>query len=105
MTTTVTVKARAHGATVETNGETVEVAPNTQRDFHISEGSQSFSVTQPAEAPASEGFVDEATGTDSSQVPGREQNDQLTGQGAGKQRRPQAPTGNQSGAGAADQQV
>jgi hypothetical protein len=104
MTTTVTVKARAHGATVEVDGETTEVAPNREHSFHIAEGTKSFSVTQPAEAPASEGFVDEATGTDSAEVPGRTQNDELLGQG-GKRKAPQPPTGNQSGAGAADQQV
>ena len=103
MTTSVTVRARAHGAVVETNGEKTEIGPNREHTFHISEGTQSFSVTQPAEAPASEGFVDEVTGTDSAEVPGRTQNDELLGHG-GKSKA-KAPTGNQSGAGAADQQV
>jgi hypothetical protein len=103
MTTTVTVKARAHGAVVKIDGEEVQIAPNRERDFHISEGTQTFEVTQPAEAPASEGFVDEATGTDTAQVPGRDQNDQLLG--SGKRKAPQPPVGNESGAGAADQQV
>lgn len=95
MTTTVIVQARAHGAVVETNGERTEVGPNREQRFHIEEGTQSFSVTQNAEAPASEGFVDEATGTDSAQVPGREQNDELLGRGRG---RAKPPTGNETGA-------
>jgi hypothetical protein len=83
------------------DGETTNIGPNREHSFHIAEGTKSFSVTQPAEAPASEGFVDEATGTDSAEVPGRDQNDQLLGKG----KKPTPPTGNQSGAGAADQQV
>jgi hypothetical protein len=95
MTTTVTVKARAHGAVVETNGETTNIGPNREQTFHIAEGSQSFNVTQPAEAPQSEGFVDEATGTDSAEVAGRDQNDELLGRGG---RRAKPPTGNETGA-------
>jgi hypothetical protein len=91
MTTTVIVKARAHGALVETNGETTEISPNSERSFHIDEGSQDFKVTQPAEAP----FIDESTGsTDSTEVSGREQNDELLGRG----RRSKPPTGNETGA-------
>jgi len=104
MTTTVTVKARAHGAVVETNGEKVDISPNTERDFHIEEGTQSFNVTQPAEAPAEEEeTTDRAEQLMTEEVPGRAQNDELLGQG--KRKAPQPPTGNQSGAGAADQQV
>jgi hypothetical protein len=92
MTTTVTVKARAHGAVVETNGETIEVSPGQERQFHIEEGSQSFNVTQPAEAPA-----DRAAELADEEVPGRAQNDELLGQGAGRSRA-KPPTGNQTGA-------
>lgn len=76
MTTTVTVKARAHGAVVETNGETIQVSPGQERQFHIEEGTQSFSVTQSAEAPA-----DRAAELADEEVPGRAQNDELLGQG------------------------
>ena len=53
MTTTVRVQARAWGARVETNGETIELGAHQDRSFQIEEGSQSFTVTQ-NEAPASE---------------------------------------------------
>jgi hypothetical protein len=92
MTTTVTVKARAHGAVVETNGETIDVSPNSERDFHIEEGSQSFSVTQPAQAPAEEN----PTPFEGEEIPGRAQNDELHGQGpGGKRGKAPAPTGDQ----------
>jgi hypothetical protein len=93
MTTTVTVKARAHGAVVETNGETIEVSPGQERQFHIEEGSQSFNVTQPAE-PIQQ---DRAAELADEEVPGRAQNDELLGQGAGRSRA-KPPTGNQTGA-------
>lgn len=89
MTTTVTVHARAHGATVETNGEKIEVTPNSERQFHIEEGSQSFTVTQPAEAPTR---ADELM---TEEVPGRAQNDELLARG---KRTASPPTGNQTGA-------
>jgi hypothetical protein len=88
MTTTVTVKARAHGAVVETNGETTNIGPNREQTFHIAEGSQSFNVTQPAEAPQPK-VSNEATGTDSCRgCSGRDQNDELLGRG----RRAKPPT-------------
>jgi hypothetical protein len=46
MTTSVRVSARARGARVETNGETVDLGPHENREFHIAEGSQSFTVTE-----------------------------------------------------------
>lgn len=61
MTTTVTVESRAWGAVVETNGERLEMGPNQERKFHIAEGTQSFNVTQPAEAPAEEVVAEEVT--------------------------------------------
>lgn len=94
MTTTVTVESRAWGAVVETNGERIEMGPNQERKFHIDEGTQSFSVTQPAEAPA-----EPAADLSQEEVPGRAQNDELLGQGRGK--RPDASavgTGNKTGA-------
>jgi hypothetical protein len=98
MTTTVTVKARAHGAVVETNGETTEISPNSERQFHIEEGTQSFSVTQPAEAPA----VEEPTPLEDQEVPGRVQNDELLGQGTSKHRQRR---GEQAGADETDQKT
>lgn len=94
MTTTVTVKARAHGAVVETDGETLEISPNSERQFHIEEGSQTFSVMQPAEAPA----LENPTPFEGEEVPGRTQNDELTGQGAaGKRGKTSAPSGDGQG--------
>jgi hypothetical protein len=87
MTTTVTVKARAHGAVVETNGETIQVSPGQERQFHIEEGTQSFSVTQPAEAPA-----DRAAELADEEVPGRAQNDELLGPRIAGNRRPAKAT-------------
>lgn len=89
MTTTVTVRARAHGAVVETNGETIQVSPGQERQFHIEEGTQQFSVTQPAEAPA-----DRAAQLADEEVPGARQNDELLGQGQPAS----PPTGNETGA-------
>lgn len=92
MTTTVTVKARAHGAVVETDGETIEISPNSERQFHIEEGFQTFSVTQPAEAPA----VENPTPFEGEEVPGRAENDELMGRGAGRRKAP-ASTGDGEG--------
>jgi hypothetical protein len=90
MTTTVTVTARAHGAVVETNGERIEVSANQERQFHIEEGSQDFSVTQPAEP------LDRAAELANEEVPGRAQNDELLGN---RGKRPDASTvGNKTGA-------
>jgi hypothetical protein len=76
MTTTVRVQARAWGAKVETNGETIEMGAHQERTFHIDEGqSQSFTVTH-GEAP-----VDRAAQMQDEEVPGRAQNDELLGQG------------------------
>lgn len=63
MTTTVRVEARAWGATVETNGETIELGPHADRTFHIAEGeSQSFTVTH-GERPADAAPATEAEGS------------------------------------------
>jgi hypothetical protein len=95
MTTTVTVKARAHGAVVETDGETINVSPNSERQFHIEEGSQSFSVTQPAEAPAEE---ENPTPFEGEEVPGRAQNDELVQPVGGKKAKTSSTVGNETGA-------
>lgn len=83
MTTSVTVRTRALGAAVQVGDETTDIGPHREHTFHIDGGSQSFTVTQ-NEQPASESFVDEATGTDSADVPGRSQNDELLGRGKQK---------------------
>lgn len=85
MTTTVRVQARAWGATVETNGETIELGANQERAFHVDEGqSQSFTVTHGTEPQDEE-------------VPGRAQNDELLGQGRSSRRTTSAaPTGGES---------
>lgn len=74
MTVTVRVMARALGAVVETNGETIELAPHQDRDFHIEE-SQDFSVRQPTHGQVAE--TDRARQLMHEEVPGRRQNDEL----------------------------
>lgn len=89
MTTTVRVQARAWGATVETNGETIELGANQERAFHVDEGqSQSFTVTHGTEPQ------DRAAQLQDEEVPGRAQNDELLGQGrSGRRTTSAAPTG------------
>jgi hypothetical protein len=84
MTTTVRVQARAWGAKIETNGETIELGAHQDRAFHIDEGqSQTFTVTH------GEQTQDRAAQLGEEEVPGRRQNDDLV---------KTTPTGNESGA-------
>lgn len=77
MTTTVRVKARAHGAivSIRSKGDTteLEIPANTDRDFHLDDG-DTLEVTQGAEPKIEEAnprpFEDEA-------VPGAAENDAL----------------------------
>lgn len=82
MTTTIRVQARAWGAKVEVDGETIEVGPHGDHNIHIPEGeSRTITVThgeKPAENPVP--FQGE-------EVPGRAENDRLV-----------PPVGNESGA-------
>jgi hypothetical protein len=76
MTTTVRVQARAWGATVQVNDETIELGAHQDRAFHIEEG-QSLSLT----VTHGEKPIDRAAELADEEVPGRAQNDQLLGQG------------------------
>lgn len=82
MTTTVLVKARAHGAKVDVRAadgsvESAELAANQDREFHITEGG--IITVQQGDAPAAEEEVEPAlrTGLDPKSVPGRAENDKL----------------------------
>lgn len=75
MTTTVRVQARAWGAKVEADGETVELGAHQDRAFQIEEGeTKTFTVTH-GEKP-----IDRAAELADEEVPGRRQNDELLGQ-------------------------
>lgn len=75
MTTTVRVQARAWGASVETNGETVQLRANEDRVFQVQEGeTQTFTVSHGAEPQ------DRAAELQDEEVPGRRQDDELLGQ-------------------------
>lgn len=78
MTTTVTVRTRALGATVSVNGEETKVPARSEHSFHIEEGSQSFEVRQNTHEEQQE--ADVAENLDPENVPGREQNDALLNQ-------------------------
>jgi len=54
MTTTVNVRARAWGASVETNGETVELGPHQDHSFHIQEGESATFTVKHGEKPVEE---------------------------------------------------
>lgn len=104
MTTTVTVRTRALGAVVSTNGQETQVAARSEHSFHVEEGSQTFEVRQNTQEEQAQ--ADTAENLSSEEVPGREQNDELLGQGRSSRRQAAAPTGdNRSGAGAADTNV
>lgn len=105
MTTTVTVRTRALGAVVSTNGQETEVPARQEHQFHIEEGSQDFTVRQLTQEEQAQ--RDPAENLDPENVPGREQNDELLGRGT-RRTRPsgEQPAGdNTSGAGAADKNV
>lgn len=93
MTTTVTVKARAHGAnvTIRNKGaahdpvEEVALEGNTERKFHLDEG-QVLEVGQGAAPVIEEELAPHTrTGLNPNNVPGRAENDRLikTGPGTG----------------------
>lgn len=81
MTTTVTVKARAHGALVTlrakgnaANAQEFKIPGNTSRDFHI-DANHIIEVAQP-EALA-DGAAENPTPFEGEEVPGRAENDAL----------------------------
>lgn len=77
MTVTVTVKARAHGATLNVDGQPITVAPNSEQRFQVEPGTPlTLTANEPAEAPATDNADLPLDPTD---VPGRAQNDALLG--------------------------
>lgn len=79
MTVTVTVKARAHGATLTVDGEPITVAPNSEQRFQVEPGTPlTLTANEPAEAPTDNADLP----LDPNDVPGRAQNDALLGQEA-----------------------
>ena len=79
MTVTVTVKARAHGATLTVDGQPITVAPNSEQRFQVEPGTPlTLTANEPAEAPTDNADLP----LDPTDVPGRAQNDALLGQEA-----------------------
>lgn len=76
MTVTVTVKARAHGATLTVDGQELRVEANREQQFQVEPGTPlSLTVNEPAEAPAEPSPLP----LDPDNVPGRAENDALLG--------------------------
>ncbi len=77
MTVTVTVKARAHGATLNVDGQELNVDANREQTFQVTAGTPlNLTVNEPAEAPTTDNADLPLDPTD---VPGRAQNDALLG--------------------------
>lgn len=76
MTVTVTVKARAHGATLTVDGQPLTVAPNSEQRFQVEPGTP---LTLTAEEPAEEPADPAPLPLDPDNVPGRAENDALLG--------------------------
>ena len=76
MTTTVKVQARAWGAKVEVNGDTIELGAHQDHAFQVGEGESLTLTVTHGEAPQ-----DRAAELMNEEVPGSAQNDALLGQG------------------------